>query len=110
MNHPIRYTVTATSGALSSTAMNLGAAYESVLLEVPTFASGGTHYVMISQDGSTYRRAWHMVAGVATVFQIAPGASQSVMAIPAGARYYKIENTTGTTDTVLTYGLLCYKA
>lgn len=110
MNTPVKYSTTITSGATLSAALNLKSAFDFMSVEIPTFASGGTHYVQISTDGTTYRKAYHMVAGVATVFQIAPTVSQAVLAIPAGAQYYKIENTTGCTDVVNTYNIVCFKA
>lgn len=110
MNTPIKYVSTMASGLTSSVAVDLGAAYDFVGVEIPTFASGGTHYVQVSSDGSTFRRAWHMVAGVGTVFQLAPTVSQAVIQVPSGYQYYKVENTTGCTDVVNSYNFICFKA
>jgi hypothetical protein len=95
------------SGATSaSDAVNLFQSWDRVFLEIPTFASGGTHYVQGSDasDG-TFRRIYVVdpADGADNVVQFAQATSQCLIQIPAGFQFYKVENTTGCTDTTTTY-------
>lgn len=85
----------------ASTAVNLDHAWDRVFLEIPTFASGGTHYIQASNasDGD-FRRLYTLdpADGGHNVVEMAPGLSQCLVPVPAGFQYYKVENTSGVTD------------
>lgn len=109
MNLPKIYSLVLASAATSVT-INVQAAYRTVYLQIPTFASGGTHYVNGSlNEGTTYYKFYQdfTASGAATVFQIAQTASQALIPVQAGVQYYKIENTSGIADGV-TYKLVCF--
>ncbi len=86
----------------TNTAVDMGGNYDRVYVSIPTFTSGGTCYIQGSHDNSDFRRIWTNAAtgGSEGVFQFAQGGNQ-IMQIPAGFRYYKLENTTGVTDATL---------
>jgi len=94
-----------TSGATSAaTPINLNHAWDRVYLEIPTFASGGTHYIQgcATSDG-TFRRLYTIdpADGGNNVWQVLT--SQCIVPVPPGFQYYKVENTTGVTNTIITY-------
>lgn len=87
---------------IPTTGVDLGQTWDDVYLEVPTFASGGTIYVQAAASlAGTYRRVYERSAGTPVQFQTL--SSQAIMPIPAGFQFYKVESTSGTTDTQLTY-------
>jgi len=96
------------SGLTSTSAINLKGIYGRVYLDIPTFPSGGTMYVLGSDDNVTFRRVYTDVTfgGVAAVFQIAQGGN-SLIPIPPALQHYKIELTTGVTDATTTFGFVC---
>ena len=101
-----------TSGASVSSQIDLGGTgYRHVYLEIPSYASGGTHYIKTSSDGSTYRRLYVQSDDASGVhveeFQLAPGVSNCVVPLPMyGLRYIQIQNTTGTTDATNSFNLI----
>ena len=92
------YINTLVSAATSTPAIDLAHSWDRVFLEMPTFASGGTHYVQAqaTSDG-TFRRVYTIdpIAGDHNVVEIQPGLSQVMLPIPSGFQYYKVENTSG---------------
>ena len=103
------FTVTATSGALSSTVADLAQGWNRIYLEVPTMASGDL-FLLASSDNSTFRRVMKEQANTATVhmsFTILSAVSQRMVPIPPGFQYYKVESTSGCTDVVTTYNFIC---
>lgn len=93
------------SGATLSTAVNLQALYEKVYLEVPTMASGSL-YIQGSSDGSIYRRITQE-ATPASDFEINSAATQRMIAIPPYFQHYKVESSSGATDTTTTFKFIC---
>lgn len=102
------YSVTMTSGATLTGALDLKGVYDKVYLEIPTFASGGTLYVRGSSDNSTFRQIYNPQnsSGVVSVFQMAQGGNQ-IVPLPAQFQYYKIELTTGVTNATTTFKFIC---
>lgn len=91
-------TLTLVSGATLTPALNLGQCWSSLFLRVPTFASGGTHYIQASYDnGTTYNRLaiFSGVDAAVGPLQIAQAQSNVVLPLPPGLQYLKVENTTG---------------
>ena len=91
---------------IASSAVNLDHAWDRVYLEIPTFASGGTHYIQGSDasDG-TFRRLHTLdpADGGNNEWIVAPSVSQVMVPVPAGFQYYKVETTSGSTDTTTVY-------
>lgn len=96
------FPLTLNSGVtLSSSYVDLGSAWDRVYLEVPTFASGGTFYPLGTNDANGTFRRLHTVDpadGTNNLVQFAQSVSQAILPLPSGLRYYKFENTTGSTD------------
>ena len=106
-----KMSVDITSGATSSNGLDLGTGYAHMYLEIPSYASGGTHYIKTSSDGSTFRRLYVPSDDASGVhveeFQINQSISNCVAPLPAmGLRYVQIETTTGVTDATTTYNLI----
>ena len=104
------FSVDMTSGATKTSGIDLGGhAWERVAVEIPTMTSGGTLYVQSSSDDSTYRRISQPDGGSSVVnFQIAQTVTNTVAQLPPGPyRYMKVENTSGTTDTTVTFKFHC---
>jgi hypothetical protein len=72
--------------------------YRRLALEIGTFTSGGTHYILGSSDASTYRRmaVVDKTDGLASSIEI-PQAVSGIVELPAcpGIQYLKVENTSG---------------
>lgn len=104
------FTITLASGLTSTSGLDLGGhAWDKVAVEIPTMACAGTMYLQGSSDNSTFRRIYQP-DGVSSVvnFQIPQTVSNVIAVLPRGPyRYMKVETTTGTTDTVLTFKFHC---
>lgn len=87
-----------TANVITSDQIHIGP-YSELGLEFSTFASGGTHYLLASSDGSTFRRVGVTnVDGSVADFEIAPSNSGFVQCpVVVGAQYLKVSNTTGVT-------------
>lgn len=107
---PNRYfIVTMTSGALSSTSADLTRSFKQVYLEIPTMASGSL-FILASADGSTYRRVMIDNGNTSTVhatFTVNSSITQRIVPIPPGFRFYKVESTSGATDVVTQFNIIC---
>jgi len=99
------YSVDLTSGATSTSSVDLGAVYRRVYLEVPTMASGSL-YIQASSDNSTFRRVTEADPNQGTDFVINSAVTQRLVPIPAGFQYYKVESTSGATDTTTTFNII----
>lgn len=104
------FTVTSTSGALSSTVADLGRAWKTIYLEVPTMPSGSVR-ILASSDNSTFRRLMMDVVNTTSVqintMTIDSIATQRMVPIPGGYRYAKVESTSGVTDAVTYFKFIC---
>lgn len=97
------YSVTMTSGSTLSAELDLGCCYERMFLQVPTMASGSLYIKVSDQSGGSFYR----LAISNTDFSVNSAATQRVHQIPAaGFRYMKIENSSGVTDTVMTFKVI----
>jgi hypothetical protein len=99
------YEVSMTSGATLSDGADLGAVYERLYLEVPTMASGSL-YIQASSDDSTFRRMTQVDPNQATDFVINSAVTQRIVRIPTGFQYYKVESTSGATDTTTLFNFI----
>lgn len=105
------YTVTMTSGALSSTTIDLGRAFRNVYLEVPTMASGSLYLMGGTASGGTYRRIMNVQANTSTVthstFTVDSLTTGKMVPVPSGFQFMKVESTSGCTDVVTTFNFIC---
>jgi len=103
------FTKDVASGVTLTSSFDLGRGFRRVYLEVPTMASGSL-YVQASSDDSTFRRVMIDNGNTSTVqqtFVVDSSVTARMVPIPAGFRYYKIENTSGATDTTTTFNIIC---
>lgn len=107
MAGPSRYfnpfTVTMASAGTLTGEIDLGGAWYSVYLEIPTLTSNTQHHIQVANtSGGTYRRIYHAPINSATsssnVFAISSGVTNGVVPIPGGIRYIKIETTATVND------------
>lgn len=105
------YSCYATSGALSSTSIDFGRAFNRVYLEVPTMASSSLYIMAAVSAGGTYRRILNPQGTTATVaqstFTVDSAATLVMVPIPAGFRYLKVELSSGCTDVTTTFNFVC---
>ncbi len=102
---------TMASGAtLTSGQIDLGRAWRSIYLEIPSMTSGAGHYIQASSDGSTFRRIYKYAGNdpcaETYVFQVQSGVTNAFVPVPGGYRYYKIE-TSETVGDGATYKFVC---
>ena len=105
------FTATMSSSATFSEAIDLHHGWSHLHLGVPTMASSSL-YVTTSCDGETYYRIIQEIASttvtVNETFRIDSSATQRCVSIPnPSARYIKIESTSGITDVITTFKILC---
>lgn len=103
------YTKTMSSGGTLTSAYDLGRCFTKIYLEVPTMASGDL-FIHGSSDGTTFRRIMREQLNTTTVhstFSIGSAITQRMVPVPPGFRYYKVENTSGATDVVTVFNLIC---
>ena len=98
------------SGSTLTSALALGGhSWDNVFLEIPTHASGGTHYIHVSDDESGNFHRLHLIDegdGGDNVIQIlAPNGK--VVKLPNGLSFVKVENTSGVTDSTMSYVFYC---
>lgn len=98
------------SGASLTPAADVGKAFESVYLEIPTMTSNTALFLQASGDNVTYRRVQLPLINTSTVgsndFQILSSVTNRMVQIPAGFRFWKIE-TTATVDNGCTFKIIC---
>lgn len=104
------FSVDVASGVTISSALNLGGhTWDNIYVEIPSHASGGTHYIQASNEvtGNFHRLSLVDPAdGGDNVIQIlAPNGK--VVRLPGGLGNVKIENTSGVTDSTMTYIFYC---
>ena len=101
------FSVDLNSGVTTSSGyIDLGHSWRVAYLEIPTMASGGPTYIKGSSDGSTFRRVQE--ASSNTDWAVASNTSQRIVPVPIGGiRYLKVESTSGATDVITTFKVIC---
>jgi len=105
LHKPYTSVLELTSGATLTSSANLGRTYRRVYLEVPTMASGDL-YIHASIDGTNFKRVTEADPNQGTDFIIASAVTNRIVPIPAGFQYYKIENSSGATDTTTVFNIV----
>lgn len=103
------YSVSMTSLATLSPAVDLSKSYEKVAIEVRNTMVSGSLFVHVSSDNSNYSKLCGMGTDPVTHF-VVNSASSGLRHIPlpnTGFRYMKIENTSGVSDTVCVFKVIC---
>ena len=106
------YTSTMASGATMSSEVDLGRAYRTVFLVIPTMATASNGMYIYSSDasGGTYRAVMHPAINSATVgdnvYTIASALTNAVVPIPAGLRFLKV-NTDATVANGCSFKIIC---
>lgn len=90
------YPATVASFATSSSEVDLGGAYKTVYLEIPTMTSNTEIYIKAANStGGTFRRVYHPTLNSSTVgtnvFAIHSSATGCIVPIPDNLRYLKVE-------------------
>jgi hypothetical protein len=107
LNYTKVYSVTMTSGQTLSAALDLSKTYDKMALVVPTMASGSL-FMQGSHDGVTYFRVTQGAPNQSTDFSINSAATQRVIPLPyLPVRYMKIESSSGCTDVLTVYKVIC---
>lgn len=80
----------------SDSEVDLGRAWHSVYLEIPTMISNAQLYIQVASDsGGDFRRVYHPSLNSSTVgtnvFAIVSATTNAVVPIPAGAQFLKVE-------------------
>ncbi len=105
-----KFTKAVTSGATLSSAYDLGRVWQSAWLEIPTMTSNTQVYIQGSSDGSTYRRIYHPPINTnvvsANLFAIPSAVTNSIVPIPNGFQFLKVE-TTATVDDGCNFVVIC---
>lgn len=105
------FTLTMTSGATLTSAIDLQGGWINAYLVIPTMTSNTQIAIQTSdKETGTFRRVKHPTINSSTVatndYIIASSATNCVVAIPGGLRYVKVE-TTATVDAGATFQILC---
>lgn len=113
----VAFTVSMASAVSLSSLVDLGKAWGSIMLEVPTMTSGSDVKLHLSADTiqtstsapSTFRPLYFTpTTGTPTVFSVASSITQAFIPIPNfRGRYVKVNLTTQTTDTGYVFRFLC---
>ena len=107
------FKVTMASGVTLSSLVDLGAAWKTVYMQIPTMTSGTEIYLKAglntaSTDGF---RIMHPPVNTATAqlhtFSVASGVTQRVVPVPGGIRNMFVEYSTATTATSQTFYFYC---
>jgi hypothetical protein len=86
--------------------VDVGHSWKMVYLEIPTMASGGPIYIKGSTDTVLFRRV--VEASSNTDWVVASNISGKIIPCPVGGiRYLKVETTSGTTDVITTFKIIC---
>lgn len=102
----------ASAGTLTSE-VDLGHAWSTVYLEIPTQTSNILHLIQAAREsGGTYRRIYHPSVNDSTLpnnlaFSISSSTTQALVPIPGGFRYMKVE-TSGTVNDGAIYRFHCF--
>lgn len=104
------YSKNMASGVTLTSSYDLNRAYPKMYLEVPTMASSDL-FIQASSDGTTFRRIMLEKVNTTTAhvtFSVASSTTQRMVPIPPGFRYYKVESSSGATDVVTTFNIICH--
>lgn len=106
------YVATMTSGATLSSAIDLSPrAWSKIYLQVPTMASGSLFLQASPSATGTFSRVMQEKPNTSTVtintFTIDSAATQRLHPLPGGLQFIKIENSSGATDVVTTFNIIC---
>lgn len=105
------YTMTVASGAVSSTAVDLGQNWDSAWLVIKSMVSNSQHYLLASDVlVGVYRRVLHPILNTATIaapptFTVASALTNGIVPLPTGLRYIKAE-LTATADSGQSYSVI----
>ena len=104
------FTVNLASNATSTSALDLGRAWQNVYLEIPTMTSGCDVYLKASDSATgTFRRVYSKVnsATVANPWYILSSITQCLVDTPPGFQHLKVEITTAMTATSVNFKVHC---
>lgn len=109
------YTTTLASNVTLSSELDLTRAWKTVYIEIPTMASGDIYIQGAAVTGGTFRRVGIFQVTTATAasfpdFKIASTTTQRMVPLPAAVaalQYIKVESSSGCTQVVTTYNLIC---
>lgn len=117
MSHGPRslFPTTLASNVTLSSAIDLSRAWKYAHLEVPTMASGDLYIQGAATLAGTYRRVAIFQVTTASAasfpdFKIASTTTQRFVPLPqglTGLQFIKVENSSGCTDVVTTYNIVC---
>lgn len=77
---------------------------------MPTMASSDLFIAVSVDQGTTFKRVMRDQGNTSTAhstFSIASSVTQRIVPIPAGFQYYKVESSSGITDVVTVFRLIC---
>lgn len=104
------YTASMASGETSTSEVDLGQAFDKVLLGIPTMASGTDVLVKVApSSGGTYRNIYHQPAVDSTTptkVQIDSSVTQAYVPLDCGAQFVKVELSTAMTATSAQFTIL----
>jgi hypothetical protein len=102
---------TVSSFSTTSGEVELGRAWHSVYLEIPSMTSNSEiHIYGANESGGEFRRIYHPSLNSSTVgtngFAVASAVSNGIVPIPAGTRYVKVA-TTATISFTAAFQIIC---
>ena len=104
------FTVTLTTGSTETSAVDLGGAYGTIMLGIPTMTSGCDHYIKVSDSSDgTFRRLYYpgyVDTATPAVVGISSSVTNCYIPIEAHARYIKVEVSTAASDTSHVYKII----
>lgn len=104
------FAVTMSSNTTLTSEVNLTQAYDTVLLGIPTMASGTDVLIQVANtSGGTYRNLYHepvVDSTTPTKIQINSSVTQAYIPLKCGAQYVKVELSTAMTATSVEFDLL----
>ncbi len=105
------FTVSMATDATLTSAVDLGRAWKSVYLEIPSATSGTDVYPQVAVgSSSTFRRVYLPVnsgTAQANVLVVKSSVTNCMVQLPSGFQHVKLEQSTATTGTPSTYKIIC---
>ena len=107
----VAFTTTIASAATSSSAIDLGGAYNRVMVGIPTMTSATDIFFRVSDtiDG-TFRRIYHrskVDSTTPTAVQFNSSVTNCFVPVDIAARFFQIAYTSATTEASQTFKVLC---
>lgn len=96
-----------TSGATLSSSFRFDRAWAKMYLHIPTMASGSLYIKTALLESVTFRRVLLPQPDQSTEFIINSGLQRRWVPIPTGFPCYKLESTSGATDTTTIFDVMC---